>query len=89
MIYVTPKSGELLAVGPGVPDADHSGITAEVFSKVQVRFIFISPQLSHIPPQRRCCHRQSRRTAYNCSPSPRSRTMISSHTAARSHSLPF
>jgi len=30
---------------------------------VMVRFIYIAPQLPHIPPQRRCRHRQSRCTA--------------------------
>jgi len=32
-------------------------------SWVKVRFIYIAPRLPYIPPQQRCRHRQSRRTA--------------------------
>ena len=47
--------------------------------KVKTSFIYIAPQLPHMPPQPRCCHRQGGHTS--CSPSPRSRTLTCNHIA--------
>jgi len=52
---------------------------------VKVSFVYITPQLSHMQPQRRCSHTQTEPAhSLRRSRSPRSQTLAYSHAATRS-----